>query len=176
GVVHRTRRPRRGLGRFRDRTIVELPASQHFFRSPETKRGRSDAPKNQAGFADAAALESDCSADGKYRKVERASAPKFLIRGLPSLRAAQEDFRQELVGLLGKVIDAVISIEVFNGHFPLPEIRGQNRAGAERDQDGNRIGGLDREAARRAGSDPADFAVLLHAEIDGLPPLEALVV
>ena len=47
---------------------------------------------------------------------------------------------------------------------------------AQAPEHGSRVGRRHRPAAMAAGGDEADLAVLLHAEVDGLPPLVGLVV
>src|SRR6185312_9170847 len=79
-------------------------------------------------------------------------------------------------GLLRQVIDAVVVIEAAGGHHALALRTDEPVRRADRDHDWSNIGRAHRPAAWRRRCHPADVSFLLHAEVDRLPPLIALVV
>src|SRR5262249_55645243 len=84
--------------------------------------------------------------------------------------------REDLVGSLREVADPVVLEELVERDRPLAAHGDERRGRAEREERGRGVRRGDPPAARRAGAAPAGAAALLHAETEGLPPLEGRVV
>src|SRR5256886_8387814 len=156
------------------------------FRSPlaDERRGRGgrrarlrgDRADDEPGVADDVPLHPEGDGDAEHREIERAAPPELQVRGAPTVGGRQHDVRQDLVGSLGQVLDAVVTEERLDGDRALARGRVEPHARTETPEDRRRVRRRYRPASRAPWRDETDHAVLLRAEPDRLPPLVGLVV
>ena len=117
------------------------------------------------------------AADREHREVERAAAAQLPVDGRPPVGRRDADLRQQLVGLLGRGSGCRR-----RGRAPRsrPRARPRRTRGAAVAPSAIRTGTESADCTarhlRRRRRHPADRPVLLHAEVDRLPPLVVLVV
>src|SRR5260370_40099016 len=85
-------------------------------------------------------------------------------------------FRENFVGSPPNVVQAVVVVQLGERHFPFFGARNQSHASAERDQRRRRVRRRNGQALRASRRYPADSPIFFQEEVDGLPPLIALVV
>src|SRR2546427_2348039 len=168
--------PVRGLGHALDELGAE-PLSHEEGRRVGSRPGLGgDRAEGDRGFLDRVTFHPERHRDAQHREVEGAAPAQLEIGGAPAFRGRQHDVRQDLAGLLAQILDAVVLVEGADGNDALPLGADQPDLRAQAPEHGRRVGRGHRPAAVAAGGDEADLPVLLHAEVDGLPPLVGLVV
>ena len=75
-------------------------------------RSRGHGAENDPGVAAHAALEPHRRRHSQHREVERPSPPELPVGGAPAVDRGQAELRQDLVGGLAEVLDAVVPEEL----------------------------------------------------------------
>src|SRR6185295_4308401 len=114
--------------------------------------------------------------DAEHWKIERTSPPQLVVYGIPPIRSWKPHVHQDFIGLLGEIVDSIVLVEPACGDHTLTLGSHEPVFGTDRDHHRGDVRRADGPAARRRRRHPADVAVLLHAEVDRLPPLVALIV
>src|SRR5439155_18940466 len=132
--------------------------------------------QHQADILDHPVGQLYCRGHTQDRKIERAATAEFLVRHAPAGVVCKVDARQDLVGTTRQIVDAVVAEEIASLDAALATGADQFQSRAQRNGDGRGVGARDGPAAAAVGGDPADGAVLLHAEVDAFAPVVVLVV
>ena len=176
-VVHRLGGLGRELRRPRDPVVRQRLTDERGGCRRCFDRSRRDGSQHQPCFFDhpaSAALHR--SRHGEDRKVERAAPSQLPVGAAPAVETRQADAGENLVRSSRQVFDSIVSIEVADGDLSDTVDAGEHHRCAERQQRRGGIGGRYCQTLRTAGRDPADRAILLHAEINRFPPFVVLVV
>ena len=174
GVVERPRALRELVGPLLDQVVRQLAADEGA--RVRDDGARADRAEDEPGFLDHFSHHASRGADGEDREVERAPPAALQVGRAPARVRGDVDLREDLVGALGQVHDPVVGEQRVERDRALALARRQRHARAEGQERRRRVGRGDGPAAGRAGSDPADSPVLLHAEVDRLAPLVGLIV
>src|SRR5439155_4717757 len=117
-----------------------------------------------ARLANGIAVESYAHRDAEHGKVERAAPTQLHVGGASSLRRRQDQLGEDLVRLLGEILDAVVAVERLHGNHARARRAHEPNVRAEAPRDGCRVRGRYRPAARTARRHETNVAVLLHTE------------
>src|ERR1700732_39690 len=113
GVIEWSRRLVGGLGDLGDQPLKWTLAVERREKGGDINRMRADRTQRPAGLAHHTVIPSDCNRHAEDGKVERRAAAQFPVgTGPPIFDRGQLDACDDFVGLLRRVVDAVILIEV----------------------------------------------------------------
>src|SRR5690242_10406466 len=111
GVVHRLRGTERRLGCLVDGFRLETRADERGSRFGNLLGIARHPAQDDARFGDSLPVPPDPRRDAEHGKVERAATPQLVVDGIPPAVGRQTHRHQNLVRLLGEVVDTVVVIE-----------------------------------------------------------------